>query len=163
MHGSFVSGNQVIALLRKNSKHTAYIVQSRLINYPDIADLACGTLATVRVMSCRNESGGYEVTNAMFRMKRNNDTISCRRHRGQCQYRNRRAGGRYAQRLGCGDRRLVRAASPIQCYDYASQASLLGKDDRFCAKRPCPPLSRSGGHRLGCGIAFGRFLLDRSQ
>ncbi|UJP02108.1 MAG: hypothetical protein LZF85_09995 [Nitrosomonas sp.] len=80
--GSFVSGDQVIALLRKNSKHTAYIVQPRLINHPGIADLACGTLATVRVMSCRNESGGYEVTNAVFRMKRNTDAIVDNYHAG---------------------------------------------------------------------------------
>ena len=80
--GSFVSGDQVIALLRKNSRHTAYIVQPRLINHPDIADLACGALATVRVMSCRDETGGYEVTNAVFRMKRYADVIVDNYHAG---------------------------------------------------------------------------------
>ena len=80
--GSRANGSQVLEILRKNSQHTAYIVQPRLINHPEITDLACGALATVRVMSCRNETGGYEVTNAVFRMKRYADVIVDNYHAG---------------------------------------------------------------------------------
>ena len=34
----------------------------------DIADLGSGVLATVRVLTCRDEAGDYEVTDAVFRM-----------------------------------------------------------------------------------------------
>ncbi|WP_416362370.1 sugar-transfer associated ATP-grasp domain-containing protein [Nitrosomonas sp.] len=80
--GSRANGNQVLEILRQNSERTAYIVQPRLINHPEIVDLACGALATVRVMSCRNETGGYEVTNAVFRMKRYADVIVDNYHAG---------------------------------------------------------------------------------
>nr|WP_298683012.1 sugar-transfer associated ATP-grasp domain-containing protein [uncultured Dongia sp.] len=46
------------------------LVQTLLTNHPDLADINCGTLATVRIVTCRNESGGYEVTDAAFRMPR---------------------------------------------------------------------------------------------
>ena len=80
--GSRANGSQVLEILRQNSEHTAYIVQPRLINHPEIVDLACGALATVRVMSCRNETGDYEVTNAVFRMKRYADVIVDNYHAG---------------------------------------------------------------------------------
>lgn len=80
--GSRANGSQALEILRQNSEHTAYIVQPRLINHPEIVDLACGALATVRVMSCRNETGGYEVTNAVFRMKRYADVIVDNYHAG---------------------------------------------------------------------------------
>ena len=46
------------------------LVQTLLTNHPDLADINCGTLATVRIVTCRNETGGYEVTDAAFRMPR---------------------------------------------------------------------------------------------
>ncbi|ODT84244.1 MAG: hypothetical protein ABS69_04025 [Nitrosomonadales bacterium SCN 54-20] len=54
--------------LRLESRQKAFLVQPRLLNHEDIADLAKGTLATVRVMSCCNERGEFEVTNAAFQM-----------------------------------------------------------------------------------------------
>jgi hypothetical protein len=81
-NGSRANGSQVLEILRQNSEHTAYIVQPRLINHPEIVDLACGALATVRVMSCRNETGDYEITNAVFRMKRYADVIVDNYHAG---------------------------------------------------------------------------------
>ncbi len=46
------------------------LVQTLLANHPDLADINCGTLATVRIVTCRNETGGYEVTDDAFRMPR---------------------------------------------------------------------------------------------
>jgi hypothetical protein len=46
------------------------LVQTTLVNHPDLADINCGTLATARIVTCRNEAGIYEVTDAAFRMPR---------------------------------------------------------------------------------------------
>ncbi|MEO6562265.1 MAG: sugar-transfer associated ATP-grasp domain-containing protein, partial [Nitrosospira sp.] len=51
-------------------------------NHREIADLGNGTLATVRVMSCRNEKGEFEVTNAVFRMAHNSAVVVDNFHAG---------------------------------------------------------------------------------
>jgi hypothetical protein len=38
------------------------------VNHPDVSDLSNGALSTIRLLTCMNESGGYEATNAVFRM-----------------------------------------------------------------------------------------------
>lgn len=80
--GSCIDGSHMLEILRQNSRQITYIVQPRLKSCPEIADLACGVLATVRIMSCRNETGGYEVTNAVFRMPRNAKSIVDNYHAG---------------------------------------------------------------------------------
>jgi hypothetical protein len=52
------------------SRDEALIVQTTLVNHPGLSDINCGTLATIRIVTSRNESGQYEVTNAAFRMPR---------------------------------------------------------------------------------------------
>jgi len=59
-----------------------YIVQPRLVNHRDIADLSNGSLTTVRVMTCRNERGDYEVTNAAFRMAQGKTSVVDNFHAG---------------------------------------------------------------------------------
>src|SRR5262249_61030003 len=60
-----------------------YIVQPRLTNHRDLRDLSNGgALATVRVMTCRNERGEYEVTNAAFRMAQGENTVVDNFHAG---------------------------------------------------------------------------------
>lgn len=75
--GRYRSGRGVVATaaelldhVQRASRRGALLVQPRLVNHPAMADLANGTLATVRVMSCRNEHGEFEVTNAVLRMAR---------------------------------------------------------------------------------------------
>ena len=80
--GKIVSGNQLLELLCQLSQCRDYLVQPRLINHREIADLANGTLATVRVMSCRNEQDTFEVTDAIFRMSRNSGAIVDNFHAG---------------------------------------------------------------------------------
>lgn len=46
------------------------LVQKTLTNHPDLTDVSCRTLTTIRIVTCRNEGGEYEVTNAAFRMPR---------------------------------------------------------------------------------------------
>ena len=66
----------------KSSQRRALLVQPRLVNHREIADLGNGTLATIRVMSCRNEQGEFEVTNAVFRMAQNSTVVVDNFHRG---------------------------------------------------------------------------------
>lgn len=54
----------------EQSAETNMLVQKTLSNHPALAEVNCGTLATIRIVTCRNESGAYEVTNAAFRMPR---------------------------------------------------------------------------------------------
>jgi Sugar-transfer associated ATP-grasp len=49
----------------------AYVIQRAVRNHHDLLDLSAGALCTVRMLSCRNERGGYEVTCAAFRMSVN--------------------------------------------------------------------------------------------
>jgi hypothetical protein len=58
------------------------IVLARLVNHPDIADLSNGALATVRAVTCRNERGEFEVTNASFRMAQGRTSIVDNFHAG---------------------------------------------------------------------------------
>jgi hypothetical protein len=72
----------VLENLCKASWHRPFLVQPRLISHREIVDLANGTLATVRVMSCRNERGEFEATNAVFRMAQNENMVVDNFHRG---------------------------------------------------------------------------------
>lgn len=54
--------------LAQQSLKGDFVVQPRALNHPAVDDVSNGALATVRVLTCRNEVGGYEATNAAFRM-----------------------------------------------------------------------------------------------
>jgi hypothetical protein len=56
------------AALREASKRGDYLIQPRLVNHPDIADLTPGALSTVRLLTILNEQGEPEAVNAAFRM-----------------------------------------------------------------------------------------------
>jgi len=75
---ALVARLQVLTLTARKG----YIVQPRLVNHRDIADLSNGALTTVRVMTCRNERGDYEVTNAAFRMAQGANTVVDNFHAG---------------------------------------------------------------------------------
>lgn len=80
--GRVVSARELLQHLKHVSRREPLLVQPRLVNHPDMADLTCGTLATVRVMSCRNEQREFEVTNAVLRMARNQDAVVDNFHAG---------------------------------------------------------------------------------
>ena len=52
------------------SRKEDLLVQTTLVNDAALADINCGALATIRIVSCRNEVGAFEVTDAAFRMPR---------------------------------------------------------------------------------------------
>ena len=80
--GKNATANEVLECLRQASQRRAFLVQPRLVNHREIADLGNGTLATIRVMSCRNERGEFEVTNAVFRMAQNSTAVVDNFHTG---------------------------------------------------------------------------------
>jgi len=76
---ALVARLQVLTLTARKG----YIVQPRLTNHRELRDLSNGgALATVRVMTCRNERGEYEVTNAAFRMAQGKNTVVDNFHAG---------------------------------------------------------------------------------
>jgi hypothetical protein len=80
--GKHATAEEVLENLCKASWRRPFLVQPRLISHREIADLANGTLATIRVMSCRNERDEFEATNAVFRMAQNENVVVDNFHRG---------------------------------------------------------------------------------
>lgn len=80
--GKRATADELLEDLRHASQQRAYLVQPRLMNHSEIADIGNGTLATIRVMSCRNEQGEFEVTNAVFRMAQNSRVVIDNFHKG---------------------------------------------------------------------------------
>jgi hypothetical protein len=80
--GETLTREQLLERLRQESRRGALVVQPRLVNHWELADLANGTLATVRAMTCRNEQGGIEMTNAVFRMAKSKSRVVDNFHAG---------------------------------------------------------------------------------
>lgn len=59
-----------------------YLVQPCVVNHPFLVNLSNGALATVRVVTCRNEHGEFEVTNAVFRMAQGKNAVVDNFHAG---------------------------------------------------------------------------------
>lgn len=58
------------------------LIQPVAQNHPDIADLGEGVLATVRILTCRDEQGGVETTNAAMRFPRQGKGVVDNFHAG---------------------------------------------------------------------------------
>jgi hypothetical protein len=67
-NGRSFAVDDLIDHLKRKARLEKRIVQPRLVNHPELADLNLGALATARVLSARNETGDIEVTHAVFRM-----------------------------------------------------------------------------------------------
>jgi hypothetical protein len=67
--GRELTSHELLMHIRELSRFVEpYIVQPALSNHPGLADLSPGALCTARLLTFRNESGGYELTDAAFRM-----------------------------------------------------------------------------------------------
>jgi hypothetical protein len=66
--GEECAGEDLIARVLGYSKQADYLIQARLVNHPDLADLTPGALSTVRLLTILNEAGEPEAVNAAFRM-----------------------------------------------------------------------------------------------
>jgi hypothetical protein len=59
---------ELVTRVRDLSKQGDTLIQPRLVNHPEIADLTPGALSTVRLLTILNEQGEPEAVNAAFRM-----------------------------------------------------------------------------------------------
>ena len=74
-HGEVLTRAQLVEKLARQSLKDDYLVQPRLANHPALDDISNGALATVRLLTCRNEQGVPEATNAAFRMAIGNSVV----------------------------------------------------------------------------------------
>lgn len=70
-HGTLIDEPTLIARVAEFSRNERYLIQWAMKNHGDLLDLSAGALCTVRMLSCRNEAGDFEVTDAAFRMSVN--------------------------------------------------------------------------------------------
>lgn len=63
-----LSADELVTHLTQRASKRPLLIQPRLVNHPELADLANGALATVRVLTCLNEKEEPEVMGAVFRM-----------------------------------------------------------------------------------------------
>lgn len=80
--GNLLSGAGLLAHMKSLSRDESYVLRPRVVNHPDIADLSNGALSTVRVITCRNEHGEYEVAVAAFRMAQGSNQVTDNFHTG---------------------------------------------------------------------------------
>jgi hypothetical protein len=66
--GEELDGAALLQRLRERSLEVPMLVQARLRNHPDLADLSNGALCTARVLTCLDERDEPEVVAAVFRM-----------------------------------------------------------------------------------------------
>ncbi|WP_421693393.1 sugar-transfer associated ATP-grasp domain-containing protein [Aestuariivirga sp.] len=74
-HGEVLTAEELMAKLTRQSLKDDFLVQPRLSNDPALDDISNGALATVRLLTCRNEAGLPEATNAAFRMAIGNSVV----------------------------------------------------------------------------------------
>lgn len=74
-HGAVLTREQLMDKLARQSLKDDFLVQPRLANHPSLDDISNGALATVRLLTCRNEQGRAEATNAAFRMAIGNSVV----------------------------------------------------------------------------------------
>jgi hypothetical protein len=83
-HATVLDGGALIERLQAETRASGRgcVILPRLVNHPQIADLSNGALATVRAVTCRNERGEFEVTNASLRMAQGRRSIVDNFHAG---------------------------------------------------------------------------------
>ena len=74
-HGEVLTAAELMEKLARQSLKDDFLVQPRLANHPALDDISNGALATVRLLTCRNEEGVPEATNAAFRMAIGNSVV----------------------------------------------------------------------------------------
>lgn len=73
---------ELLTKLLQQSLKDDFIIQPRLVNHPDLADISNDALSTVRVFTIRNELGEPEVTNVAFRMAIGTNSVVDNFHQG---------------------------------------------------------------------------------
>ena len=81
-HGAVMDREALTGKLARQSLNDDFLVQPRLANHPALNDISNGALATVRLLTCRNESGRAEAANAAFRMAIGGNSVVDNFHQG---------------------------------------------------------------------------------
>lgn len=66
--GEQISDLELCDRIMQRSRRTPLIIQPRIRNHRSLADLNCGALTTIRVLTCNNEAGEPEIVGAALRM-----------------------------------------------------------------------------------------------
>jgi hypothetical protein len=74
-HGVVLTRDALMQKLERQSLKDDFLVQPRLANHPALDDISNGALATVRLLTCRNEEGRAEAAAAAFRMAIGNSVV----------------------------------------------------------------------------------------
>jgi hypothetical protein len=80
--GDVLTRDDLQRKLAAQSLKDDFLVQPRLSNHEALADISNGALATVRLLTCRNEEGKVEATNAAFRMAIGKNSVVDNFHQG---------------------------------------------------------------------------------
>jgi hypothetical protein len=80
--GETLGDRGLLERISQQSLRQDFIVQPRLVNHPALHDISNDALATVRVLTCRNETGEFEATNAAFRMAIGRNSVVDNFHQG---------------------------------------------------------------------------------
>ncbi len=80
--GTVLTATELLGHLRQLPFPEGVLVQPRRINHPELADLNNGALATVRIVTCRNEHDAFEATNAVLRMAQGRNRVVDNFHAG---------------------------------------------------------------------------------
>jgi hypothetical protein len=66
--GRSLTAAELAEYLKRRSKFEKRVIEACLANHRDLGDLNLGALATLRILTARNETGEIEATHAVFRM-----------------------------------------------------------------------------------------------
>ena len=80
--GLTLSREKLFAHLAEQSLREDFIVQPRLINHPALDDISNGALSTIRVLTCKDETGKSIATNVAFRMAVGGNRVVDNFHQG---------------------------------------------------------------------------------
>lgn len=81
-HGTRKSTEELLAHIRTQARIEPVIVQQALFGHASLRDLSINVLTTCRIMSVKNETGGHEVTHAVFKSSTRSDSVVDNFHKG---------------------------------------------------------------------------------
>lgn len=81
-HGTRLAESELLAHIKHRAAREPIIVQQALFGHTDLRDLSINVLTTCRVMSIKNETGGYEVTHAVFKSSTQPKSVVDNFHKG---------------------------------------------------------------------------------
>ena len=128
--GETLSRDALTQMLLEKSIKDDFLIQPRLVNHPELDDISNGALATVRVLTIRNEQGRAEVTNAAFRMAVGSNSVVDNFHQGGLATAVDLASGRIgeASDLGAWPQMGWREVHPVSGARFAGRILPLWRD-----------------------------------